>query len=144
MTGGDLTYALLAVNPVGGLLAAVPWGVFEQHYSWALLLATGPLLGYVQVVIVDLAWGQLNRWAWWRSLLVGRRSPRVERLLQSRGAFVPVFLLTPIVGPWLVMACMRYARVPQRRVALPILASLFALTTVLVVVCAVAPRWLGR
>jgi len=140
MTASDFTYALLAVNPVGGLLAAVPWGVFERHYSWPQLLVSGPLLGYLQVVVVDLAWSQLNRLAWWRALLVRRRSPRVERLLQSRGAFVPVFLLTPVIGPWLVMACMRYAGVPQRRVALPILASLFVLTLGLVAACALFPR----
>jgi hypothetical protein len=137
-------YVFLAVNPLGGLLAAVPWAVFERGYGWWLILLSGPPLGYLQVVIVDLSWNQLNRLAWWRNLLERRSSPRVERLLQSGGAFVPVFLLTPVLGPWLIMAAMRYARVPQRRVALPVLASLTTLTAALVVACTLVPAWFEK
>ncbi len=144
MSPGDWTYVAFAINPVGGLLVAVPWGVFERQYAWPVLLLSGPPLGYVQVLVVDLLGGRLERLELWRRLFLRRRSPKVDRLLRSGGAFWPVFLLTPLVGPWLVMAAMRYAGVPQRQIALPVLSSLAALTALLVGACLAVPAWFGR
>ncbi len=143
MDYGDWLYLAFAINPVGGLLVAIPWGVFDRDYPWPLLLASGPLLAYVQVVIVDVAFDGLNRLKFWRALLT-KRSVRTDRLLQSGGAFWPVFLLTPFLGPWSIMALMRYAGVPQRRIATPILSSLAALTAVLIVACRMVPTWFGH
>jgi hypothetical protein len=140
MDAGDWTYVGLAINPVGGLLVAIPWGVLERGYSWPVLLLSGPALGYVQVVLVDVAGAQLDRLRWWRGLL-DRRSAKVDRLLRSGGAFFPVFVLTPLLGPWFIMAAMRYAGVPQRRIAAPVLASLSVLTLLLVVACIAVPQW---
>lgn len=144
MSLGDLAYALIAMNPVGGLLAAIPWGVFERHYPLPVLLLSGPPLAFVQVLVVDLLWDRLDRLAWFRAMLERRRSPRVTRLAQSRGAFLPVFLCVPVFGPWFVMAVMRYAEVPARRVALPILLSLFTQACVVSAACLLVPRWFGH
>jgi hypothetical protein len=144
MSPGDWTYLLMAVSPVGGLLVAIPWGVFEREYPWLVLVTSGPPLAYLQVVIVDTAFHQLERLAFWRDLLTKRRNARIDRLLQSGGSFWPVFMLTPLVGPWFIMGVMRYAGIPQRRIALPIFASLMVLTALLVAACVSVPGWFGR
>ncbi|HUK64124.1 MAG TPA: hypothetical protein VLV15_12345 [Dongiaceae bacterium] len=121
---GVLQFAALAANPFGGLLVAVPYALLRLGFSpWATVIAGAPL-AYLQVVVVDLGWGLFDRFPAWRRLLEKRRSPRVERLLQSRGGFWITFVAAPLIGPWLVMAFMRFAQVPQRKVAAPILLSL--------------------
>ncbi|MCX5789391.1 MAG: hypothetical protein NTX64_12920 [Elusimicrobia bacterium] len=131
MGPGDLFYVVTAISPTPGLLVAIPFAVIKLHYPAWLVMVTGVPLAYVQVLIVDYGWAVLERWPCWRSLIGRKRSPRLERLAASRGAFIPTAVLSPIVGPWLIMAVMRYARVPQRRVMAPILLaiSLFALAT---------------
>lgn len=141
---GDVTFAALAVNPVGGLLVAVPWGALLMHYPAWLIILVGPPCAYLQVVIIDFGFDQLCRLAWFRNLLERRRSPRLERLMSSGGAFAPTFLLAPLVGPWLVMACMRFVRVPQRVVALPIYLGLTCLTALLTTACVWAPQWFAN
>ncbi len=127
---GALQFALLAANPFGGLLIAVPFGMLRLGFPPWLLVVAGAPLAYLQVAAVDLGWSLLTRLGWWRRLLERRRSERVERLMRSRGGFWVTFVSAPVLGPWLVMAFMRYAQVPQRRVALPILLSLFATAAV--------------
>jgi hypothetical protein len=130
----------LAANPVGGLALAIPFAVLKLHYpAWASIIAGVPL-AYLQVPAVDGAWHLLNRAPVWTRLLERRRSPRVERLLASRGAFWVTFFATPFLGPWLVMAFMRYAQVTQRRVALPILLALTATAAVIAFACALVPH----
>ena len=73
-----------------------------------------------------------------------RRSARLERLCASRGAFWLTTALSPLIGPWLVMAFMRYAQVPLRRVALPLFLGLAWNGTAIALACAVAPRLLVR
>jgi hypothetical protein len=139
MSGGDLAFIALAANPVGGLLVAIPVAVFQLHYpAWIAALAGVPL-AYLQVIAVDLAWSFLRQAAWWRNMLERRRSPRVERLLASRGGFWITFVAAPLIGPWLVMAFMRYACVPQRRVALPIVLALLCTAVSLAIACTVIP-----
>jgi hypothetical protein len=125
MSPGDLTFALLAANPVGGLLVAVPYGMLRLHYPMWLTLVAGTPLAYLQVLAIDASWTLLARIPTWQRFLERRRSPRIERLVASGGGFWITFCATPFVGPWLVMSFMRWARVPQRRVALPILMALF-------------------
>lgn len=117
-------FATLAVNPFGGLMIAIPVGVLSLNYPVWWVLAVGIPLAYVQVIAVDALWSLLSRQAWWHRFLEARRSPRVQRLVAARGAFWLTVLLSPLLGPWLVMAFMRYAGVPQRKVALPILLGL--------------------
>jgi hypothetical protein len=125
-----IEFALLAANPFGGLLIAVPFALVKLGFpAWATVLAGAPL-AYLQVVVVDLGWGLFDRFPAWRRLLEKKRSARVERLLQSRGGFWITFVAAPVLGPWLVMAFMRYAQVPQRKVAAPILLSLLATAAV--------------
>ncbi len=125
-----IQFALLAANPFGGLLIAVPYALLRQGFpAWATVLVGAPL-AYLQVVVVDLGWGLFSRIPAWHRLLERRRSARVERLLQSRGGFWITFVAAPLIGPWLVMAFMRYAQVPQRKVAAPILLSLAATAAV--------------
>ncbi len=119
-------FAVLAANPLGGLLIAVPFALVRLGFpAWATVLAGAPL-AYLQVLVVDLGWSLFDRFPAWRRLLDKRRNAGVERLLQSRGGFWITFVAAPLLGPWLVMAFMRYAQVPQRRVAAPILLSLAA------------------
>jgi hypothetical protein len=140
MESSDAAFALLAANPVGGLLVAIPFAILKLHYPPWLAVAAGTPLAYLQVVAVDLGWGLLVRIPAFGRFLERRRSARVERLVAARGAFWITFLTTPFLGPWLVMAFMRYANVRQRRIALPILASLACTAAVLAAACVLAPH----
>jgi hypothetical protein len=140
MDSGDLAFGLLAANPFVGLLVAIPFAVLKLHYPMWLATAVGAPLAYLQVVVVDVAWSALARIPGWQRFIERRRNPRVGRVVASRGAFWITFCATPLLAPWLVMAFMRYAQVEQRRVALPILASLACTAAALAWVCVVAPR----
>ena len=141
---GGLTYVLLSINPIGGLLIAIPFAMFELKYpAWVTFLIALPCC-YVQVVVVDLGWTQLNRWQWFKALLERMRSPRIERLVATGGAFVPTMVAAPFIGPWVVMAFMRYAHVAQRRVALPILIGMSCQAIILISVCIFAPQLLSK
>jgi hypothetical protein len=134
-----LAFALLAVNPVGGLLAAIPFAVLKADFTpWAVVL-TGVPLCYLQVVFVDAGWSRLEKWGWWRRRVERSRGKWAERLVQSRGGFWITFLATPMMGPWMVMAAMRWAGVSQRVVAAPILLSLLASSTVIAGLCVFIP-----
>jgi hypothetical protein len=137
---GDLTFALLAANPVGGLLVAVPYGMLHLHYPIWLTIAWGTPLAYLQVLVIDASWTLLARIPRWQRFLDRRRSPRVERLVASGGGFWITFCATPFVGPGVVMSFMRWARVPQRRVALPILLALLATAAAVALLTATAER----
>lgn len=137
---GFVAFSLLAINPVGGLAVAVPFAVFKLHYPAWLILAVGIPLAYVQVLTVDLGWTLLARTGWWFRFLERRRSARIEKLIASRGAFFGTMVLAPLIGPWLVMAFMRYAQVPQRRVALPILLGITWAAVAFVAACTVVPE----
>ena len=80
----------------------------------------------------------------WHRFLDRRRSPRVERLVAARGGFWLTVLFTPLIGPWLVMAFMRYAQVPQRRVAAPILLGLLWCAAGIAALCVLVPRLFDR
>jgi hypothetical protein len=144
MSGADVAFAALAANPVGGLLVAIPFAILQLHYPIWRAVLTGVPLAYLQVIAVDAAWGLLNRLSWWRRLLQTRRGGWVRSLMDSRGGFWVTFVASPIVGPWLVMALMRYTQVPQRRVALPIVLSMAAFATGLSVACAVTPQLFAK
>jgi hypothetical protein len=144
MSPGDVAFLTLAANPMGGLLVAIPFGVLQLHYSGWVAVLTGTPLAYLQVIAVDAAWSLLCRSEWWRHTLERRRTPRTERLLASRGGFWISFLLAPLIGPWLVMALMRSVRVPQRRVALPILLALLCTASALAIACSLMPSVFGR
>lgn len=144
MAPGDWAFVALAVNPVGGILVAIPFGVFELGYPpWLAALASIPL-AYVQVLVIDLGWTALVRWGAWNRLLARLRSRRVERLMAAGGSFWTTLLFTPLLGPWVVMAFMRYAQVPQRRVAAPIVLGIAAAASATAILCLVAPTLLGR
>ena len=137
---GLIAFALLAVNPIGGLLAAIPFALLKMNYPpWAVVI-TGVPLSYLQVVFVDLGWSQLEKWSWWKRLIERSRGKWAQRLVASRGAFWVTFLATPFLGPWLVMALMRWAGVGQRVVALPILLSLVASSTIIAAMCVFVPK----
>ena len=137
---GHLSFVLLAANPVGGLLVAIPFAILKLHYpAWVATLVGTPF-AYVQVAVVDLAWNLLRRWPAWDRFLLARRSKRIERVVASGGSFWVTFLATPFVGPWLVMAFMRYAQVRQRRIAAPILFALLCTAAVIAAMCVLVPR----
>jgi hypothetical protein len=138
--GGDVSFVLLAVNPFGGLLVAIPFAILKLHYSAWVATLVGTPLAYVQVAVVDLAWSVLGRWPAWERFVLARRSKRIERIVASGGSFWVTFLATPFVGPWLVMAFMRYAQVRQRRIAVPILCALLCTAAAVAAACDLAPR----
>ena len=141
MGPGDLIYIALAINPIGGLALAIPYAVIKLRYPAWLVLLTGIPLAYVQVVVVDVGWTTLARWPRLWSLIERRRSERLERLAASGGAFISTAVLAPIVGPWLIMAVMRYARVPQRRVVAPILLGISVTAAATTMLSAYAPSF---
>jgi hypothetical protein len=136
-----IAYVALAINPFGGILIAIPLALLQFDLPLVPVVLSAPLLAYVQVPVVDLAWTLLERIPAWNRLLERRRSPRVERLLAGGGAFWTTFFSAPLIGPWAVMAFMRYARVRQRRVALPILLSMAAVTMVVTALCLAVPAF---
>ena len=140
MSYGDWIYVGQSINPIAGLLVSIPWAILKLDYPLWLIILTGPLLAYVQVIAADVLWNQLKRLDYVQKLLEKKRSPRVEKLLQSKDAFLPVMLATPLVGGWVVMLVMRYAKVPQWRVATPILLALLILSIVLGVLCKTVPH----
>ena len=141
---GAYVFTTLAVNPIGGLVVAIPYAILRLGYPAWLVVVTGVPLAYVQVVAVDVGWTWLGRIGAWHRFLERRRSPRVERLIAARGGFWITLICTPLLGPWLVMAFMRYAQVPQRRVALPILLGLGLSATVTALLCVFVPRLFNR
>jgi xanthosine utilization system XapX-like protein len=144
MLARHLAFVAMAINPIGGLLIAIPFAVLELRYPPWFALLVGVPLAYVQVLVVDFAWTALARIRGWGAWLERRRSPRVDRLVESRGSFWLTLLLSPVVGPWLVMAFMRYGGVPQRRVALPILLGLSWTGALITLASVWAPRVLAR
>ncbi len=139
MSPGDIAFATLAANPFGGLLIAVPFAILKLHYPLWLSVVAGAPLAYLQVPAIDLAWNGLNRTRWWPALLEKRRSARIEKLLASKGGFWITYFASPIVSPWVVMAFMRYAHVPQRRVALPIVLALATTAAIVAALCRLVP-----
>jgi hypothetical protein len=138
---GDLAFITLAINPIGGLLIAIPFAILKLGYPAWLAVVEGVPLAYVQVIVVDLAWSLLRRWGAFNRFLERQRSPRIERLMASRGAFWSTFFVAPTAGPWVVMAFMRYAQVPQRKIALPVLLGISVVATIVAVLCVVVPQW---
>lgn len=140
MRAAWITFATLSINPFGGMMLSIPFAVFHMRWPAWLALLLGLPLSYVQVLAVDGLWSQLTRLRWWRGFIERRRSPRVERLVASRGSFWLTALLSPLVGPWLVMSFMRYAHVPLRRVALPLALGLVWNGAAIALACAYLPR----
>ncbi len=134
-----IAFALMAANPIGGLNVAIPFALLKLDFSPVPTVAIGVPLGYVQVLVVDACWSWLEKLGWWRRLIERSRGRWAQRLVASRGAFWVTFAATPILGGWLVMALMRWAGVPQRKIALAILSSLFLVYSVLAALCIFVP-----
>jgi len=137
-------FVALAVNPFGGLLFAIPYANVALGMSpwWAALI--GWPLAYVQVVFVDVLWKTLWQIGGWRRLVERKRTPRLERMASSRYMFWLILLFGALMGPWLVMAVMRWANVPHRRIAVPMALSLGWNAAGIALLSAVAPRLLPR
>lgn len=134
-----IAFILLAVNPIGGLLAAIPFALLKLDYNpWAVVVVGIPL-SYVQVLVVDFGWTRLEKFGWWRRLIERSRGKWATRLVQSRGGFWITYLATPFIGPWMVMALMRWAGVGQRVVALPIVLSLTTSSLIIADACVLIP-----
>jgi hypothetical protein len=137
-------FVALAVNPFGGLLFAIPYAkaVLDVSPWWAALF--GWPLAYVQVLFVDVLWKTLSRIGWWQRLIERRRTPRLQRMVSSRYMFWMIVVFGAFVGPWLVMAVMRYANVPHRRIAAPIALSLGWNALGIALLSVYAPRLLPK
>jgi hypothetical protein len=144
MWGAYAGFVALAVNPFGGLLFAIPYAKTVLHASPYCAALVGWPLAYVQVLFVDLLWQTLARQGWWQRLIERRRTPRLERMASSPHAFWLILFFACFLGPWLVMAVMRYARVPHRRVAVPMALSLGWNALGIAVLCVYAPQLIAR
>ncbi len=137
-------FVALAVNPFGGLLLAIPYAKLVLHMSPWLAAVLGWPLAYVQVAAVDVLFHTLSRLGWWRRLVERKRTPRLQRMVASPRMFWMILLFAPFVGPWLVMAVMRYANVPHRRIALPMALSLGWNAAGLALLSIYAPKLLAQ
>jgi len=141
---GWLGFVILAVNPFGGLLFAIPYAATVLHVSpWIAALVGWPL-AYVQVAAVDLLWSSLSKWPWWARLIEKKRTPRLERMASSENMFWLVLVFGTILGPWLVMAVMRYAKVSQRRIAVPMALSIGWNAAAIACASVYAPQLIAR
>ena len=133
-------FLALALNPFGGLLLAIPYAQAVLHVSPWLAAVAGWPLAYVQVALVDVLWSWLSRIEWWRRLIERKRTPRLENMTSSPYMFWLILVFGPFLGPWLVMAVMRYANVPHRRVAVPMALGSGWNAMGIAFLCAYAPR----
>ena len=132
-------FVVVAINPFGGLFLAVPLAIFELQWSPALAVAIAVPLSYVQVLAVDLGWDSLQRWEGLMRFVEKKRSDRLESALRARWAPVWITLMSPWIGPWLVMAVMRFGKMPRGRAFLPLFLGLAWVGTLTGVVCVYAP-----
>jgi hypothetical protein len=117
-------FVILAINPFGGLMFAIPYAKAVIGLSPWLAALIGWPLSYTQVMVVDLFWDGLNRIGWCQRLFERKRTPRLERIAASPNMFWLIAGFGCFLGPWLVMAVMRWARVPHRRIVVPMAISL--------------------
>ncbi len=135
-------FVALAINPFGGLLFAIPYAKAVLGVSpWVAALVGWPL-AYVQVLVVDVLWRTLHRIPWWGRLIERKRTPRLERMASSPYMFWMILAFGTFLGPWLVMAVMRYSNVPHRRVALPMALSIGWNAAVVAFLAVYAPKLL--
>jgi hypothetical protein len=137
-----LFFALQSVNPIAGILASIPVAILS--FKWHPLVVAGfavPLC-YTQVIAVDFFWNRLIAWKKFADFLEKKRNPQIEKLGASKGAFVSTAIISPLIGPWVVMGFMKYAGVPQRKVGLPILIGITWMTTLITALSALAPHLL--
>jgi len=135
-------FVVLAINPFGGLIFAIPYANAVMDLSPWFAAVIGWPLAYTQVVVVDVFWVGLDRWEWFHGLVERKRTPRLERMASSRYMFWLIAAFGGIIGPWLVMAVMRWARVPHRRIAVPLSISLGWNAALIAFVTVCAPRLL--
>ncbi len=137
-------FVVLAINPFGGLLFAIPYAKTMLGMSPFLAALIGWPLAYVQVLFVDVLWKTLSRIGWWERFIHKRRTPRLQRMVSSPYMFWMILVFAPFFGPWLVMAVMRYANVPHRRIALPMALSLGWNAFAIALITLYAPRFLPK
>ncbi len=125
-------------------MVAIPYATLVLHISPWLAAIVGWPLAYLQVLFVDFLWDTLCRIPWWERFVQKRRTPRLERMTSSTYMFWLVLAFGSFLGPWLVMAVMRYARVPQRRIAVPMALSIAWNAVGIALVSMYAPHLLAR
>jgi hypothetical protein len=144
MIAGWAGFVVLAVNPFGGLLFAIPYAAAVLHVSPWIAAGIGWPLAYVQVAVVDFLWSTLARWPWWARLIERKRTRRLERMASSPHMFWMVLVFGTLLGPWLVMAVMRYAKISQRRIALPMALSIGWNAAAIACASVYAPQLIAR
>ncbi len=137
-------FVALAINPFGGLLFAIPYAKVVLHMSPWLAALIGVPLAYVQVAFVDLLWTTLKRIGWWERLIERRRTPRLTRMASSPYMFWMILAFGCVLGPWLVMAVMRYAKIPHRRIAVPMALSITWNAVGIALLSIYVPHWLPK
>jgi len=139
-----IAFVLAGLNPFGGMFVAIPIAMFKLGWPIWLSVALAIPLAYVQVLVVDLLWGRLLLYPAWMRLFERRRSAKLDALLSRGDAGLWLAIVSPWLGPWLVMAAARFAGKSLRHVGWPLLVGITYVAIAAGAVCALAPQWLPR
>lgn len=142
MGGYTALFVLVGLNPFGGLFLAIPIALFKLQYPAAVALFAAVALAFVQVLVVDFFWQRLAGWERFMAFVQTKRSERLEGYLDSRWAPLWIALVSPWVGPWLIMALSRFAQKKLTTVGLPLLAGLLYVGVITTGLCLFAPQYL--
>jgi hypothetical protein len=141
---GAVSFVVLSIAPIPGIIASIPLAVLKLAYPpWIVPLIAMPL-SFVQVLVVNYLWDQLQTLTAVKNVIEKKRSARVDALIASGGSFWPVYIATPLLGPSLIMMFMRYARISLRHVWLPMALSLMTLAVVVTALCVYVPAWFSE
>jgi len=139
-----IAFVIAGLNPFGGMFVAIPIGMFKLGWPAWMAVALAIPLAYVQVLGVDLMWNRLLAWPAWMRVVERRRSKKLDALLARQDAGLWLALLSPWLGPWLVMAVARFSGKTLRNVGLPLFFGLVYVAIAAGAVCVVAPDWLPK
>ena len=120
---GWLVFTLQALNPIGGLTAAIPLGIYVLGLRPVpVALLAGPLT-FVTVLVLHVFWQALRSRPRAAAWLEARRSVRVERLLERRGATIAAALGGLTIGGTGSYVTLRFFGVSFDRFWAPLLAG---------------------
>ena len=101
-------YCLQAMNPLMGLVGAIPLGIVVLKLAPVGVGALAGPVSFVQIVLLHGLWEWLRRRPRLAAWLDRRRSERVEALLDRRGVFLAAIVATTLIGALPCYITLRY------------------------------------